>query len=146
MDNEVILALVTTILGVIMFRIVAGGKIPLLSPIARFIWNLSCTICSFIPFIGWIGAKLMIVKTKTEATAQVDAMKISEQSDKMGAELAAQCVTRSKEEQRRVEEKAELERRISRETGETAHVHGSTVDIGNKTFDLNDVKNELKLQ
>lgn len=146
MEVMEILIIALPILGLIAFRLVAGAHIPLLSPIARFIWNLSCTIASFIPFVGWIGAKLMIVSDEAEAKAQENAMQISETADEWGADLAAKGYVRAKEEQRRIEEEAELERRISRETGRTARIHGSTVDIGNKTYDLNEVKQELKIQ
>lgn len=147
MENlDVVFALAGSVIGMIAWRVVAGKKIPLLSPIARFMWNMGCLIASYIPFVGWIGAKLMIVDSESEAMAQKSALEISDAADDWGSELAAKSYARSQEEQRRIEEEAELERRISRETGHTARIHGNTVDIGNKTYDLNDVKKELNIR
>lgn len=145
MEQSQIFAIFLPIVGLIVFRLVAGGNIPIISPIARFIWNLSCWIGSHVPFIGWICAKLMIEKSESDTALKTDAVQAGEEADDWGAELAAQSLARSQEEQRRIEEQAELERRISKETGKTAHIHGNTVDIGNKTFDLNEVKKELNI-
>lgn len=141
-----ILIIAMPILGLIAFRFVAGGKIPFLSTIAKFIWNISCLIASYIPFVGWIGAKLMITDTDSDVAAQKGAMEISEAADEWGSELAAKSYTRSREEQRKIEEEAELERLISKRTGNTARIHGNTVDIGSKTYDLNDVKKKLNIR
>lgn len=147
MENlDVVFALARYVIVMIVWRVVAGKNIPFLSPVARFMWNISCLIASYVPFVGWIGAKLMIVDSESEAVAQKSALEISDAADEWGSELAAKSVARSQEEQRRIEEEAELERRISRETGHTARIHGNTVDIGDKTFDLNDVKKKLNIR
>ena len=146
MDFLEILSLVFPIMGFIIFCVVAHGKIPFLSPIAKFIWNISCLIASYIPFVGWIGAKLMIVDSESEAMAQKSALEISDAADEWGSELASKSLQRNREEQRRIEEEAALERQISQRTGRTARIHGNTVDIGDKTYDLNKIKKELKIQ
>ena len=61
MDIELIIGLVV----IIAWRIIAGMKIPVLSPILRAIRNLSFTVSSFIPFFGWT-ANFIIADTETE--------------------------------------------------------------------------------
>ena len=61
MDIELIIGLVV----IIAWRIIAGMKIPVLSPILRAIWNLSFTVSSFIPFFGW-AANFIIADTEAE--------------------------------------------------------------------------------
>lgn len=146
MDFLEILSVIFPILGIVVFRLVAGGKILFLSPIARFLWNMGCLIGSYIPFIGWMCAKLMIVDSESEAMAQKSALEISDAADEWGSELASESLQRSREEQRRIEEEAALERQISQRTGRTTRIHGNTVDIGDKTYDLNKIKKELKIQ
>ena len=61
MPVELIVALV----AVVAIRIIAGMKIPTISPLLRGIWNLSCTITSLIPFFGW-AAHFIIADTAKE--------------------------------------------------------------------------------
>ena len=139
------LLVVAVIVGVIVFRKVAAGNILVLSPIALFLWNMWCLIGSYIPFFGGIFASLMIVKNDADAAAQRQAEEISEMVDEMASEAAERKLARFKEEERERQEKEEMEHRISRETGLTARINGNQVDIGKKTYDLEDVKRGLKL-
>lgn len=80
MPIEVIIAIV----AVVTIRIIAGMKIPVLSPILRGIWNISFKITSFIPFFGWL-AHFIIADTEKEKKEKKDFINIGETADSMVA-------------------------------------------------------------
>ena len=144
-EIQIIITFVAMIVGLIVFRKIAAGNIPLLSPIALFLWNTSCLMGSYIPVIGWICAKMMIVKNEGDAAAQRIAEEIADDADQAFSEAAERKLARIREEERKRQEQEDLERRISKETGLTARINGNQVDIGDKTYDLEDVKRGLRL-
>lgn len=80
MPIEVIIAIV----AVIAIRIIAGMKIPVLSPILRGIWNVSFKITSFIPFFGWL-ANFIIADTAKEKKDKEEFINIGETADSLVA-------------------------------------------------------------
>lgn len=78
MPMEVIIAIV----AVIAIRIIAGMKIPVLSPILRGIWNISFKFTSFIPFFGWV-AHFIIADTAKEKKDKEEFINIGETMDSM---------------------------------------------------------------
>ena len=80
MPIEVIIA----IAAVIAIRIIAGMKIPVLSPILRGIWNISFKITSFIPFFGWLS-HFIIADTAKEKKEKEDFIDIGETADSLVA-------------------------------------------------------------
>ena len=80
MPIEVIIA----IAAVIAIRIIAGMKIPVLSPILRGIWNISFKITSFIPFFGWL-ANFIIADTAKEKKDKEEFINIGETADSLVA-------------------------------------------------------------
>lgn len=81
MPIEVIIA----IAAVIAIRIIAGMKIPVLSPILRGIWNISFKITSFIPFFGWLS-HFIIADTAKEKKEKKDFIDIGETADSLVAD------------------------------------------------------------
>lgn len=80
MPIEVIIAIV----AVVCVRIIAGMKIPVLSPLLRGIWNISFKITSFIPFFGWL-AHFIIADTAKEKKEKEEFVNIGETADSMVA-------------------------------------------------------------
>lgn len=78
MDIELIIGLVV----IVAWRIIAGMKIPVLSPILRAIWNLSFTVSSFIPFFGW-AANFIIADTEEEQRQKEDMIEVGETADSL---------------------------------------------------------------
>ena len=78
MPVELILGLVV----VIAIRIIAGMKIPAISPLLRGIWNLCFKITSFIPFFGW-AAHFIIADTAKEKKEKEDMINIGDTMDGM---------------------------------------------------------------
>lgn len=78
MPVELILGLVV----VIAIRIIAGMKIPVLSPLLRGIWNLCFKITSFIPFFGWVS-HFIIADTAKEKKEKEDLINIGDTMDGM---------------------------------------------------------------
>ncbi len=76
MPIEVIIALV----AVIAMRIIAGMKIPVLSPLLRAVWNISFKITSFIPFFGWL-AHFIIADTAKEKKEKEELIEVGETVD-----------------------------------------------------------------
>lgn len=78
MPVELIVALV----ALVAIRIIAGMKIPVLSPLLRGIWNLCFTISSFIPFFGW-ASHFIIADTAKEKKEKEDMINIGDTMDGM---------------------------------------------------------------
>ena len=78
MPVELILGLV----AVIAIRIIAGMKIPAISPLLRGMWNLSCAITSLIPFFGW-ASRFIIADTAKEKKEKEDLIDIGDTMDGM---------------------------------------------------------------
>ena len=76
MPVELIIAIVV----IVAWRIVAGMKVPVLSPILRALWNLSFTVSSFIPFFGW-AANFIIADTEEELRQKEDMIEVGETVD-----------------------------------------------------------------
>ena len=78
MPVELIVALV----AVVAIRIIAGMKIPVLSPLLRGIWNLCFKITSFSPFFGWVS-HFIIADTAKEKKEKEDMINIGDTMDGM---------------------------------------------------------------
>lgn len=78
MEIELIIALVV----IVVWRIIAGMKVPVLSPVLRAIWNISFTFSSFIPFFGW-AANFIIADTEEEQRQKEDMIDIGETADSL---------------------------------------------------------------
>ena len=78
MPVELIVALV----ALVAIRIIAGMKIPGLSPLLRGIWNLSFKFSSLIPFFGW-AAHFIIADTAKEKKEKEDLIDIGDTMDGM---------------------------------------------------------------
>ena len=142
----IVLLVAAWVAVIVIWRAVAKGNIPVISVLARFVWNTSCLIGSFIPFIGWLCAKMMIEKDESDRSAKQLAEELADEADEWGSEMMAQSAARTQAEQRRMEEQAELERKIGASIGRAARIHGNQVDIGNKTYNLDDVKKKLNIR
>lgn len=78
MPVEVIIALV----AVVAMRIIAGMKIPVLSPLLRGIWNICFKLTSFIPFFGW-AAHFIIADTAKEKKEKEELIEVGDTVDGM---------------------------------------------------------------
>ena len=78
MPIEVIIAIV----AVIAWRIIAGLKISVLSPLLRGIWNLCFKFTSFIPFFGW-AAHFIIADTAKEKKEKEELIEVGDTMDGM---------------------------------------------------------------
>lgn len=78
MPVELIIGLVV----IVVWRIIAGMRIPVLSALLRGIWNLSFTVSSFIPFFGW-AAHFIIADTEKEKQDKEEMINIGETADSL---------------------------------------------------------------
>lgn len=78
MPVELIIGLVV----ILVWRIIAGLRIPVLSSLLRGIWNLCFKFTSFIPFFGW-AAHFIIADTTKEKREKADFVNIGETADSM---------------------------------------------------------------
>ena len=74
--------LIIGLIVIVVWRIIAGMKIPVLSTILRAIWNLSFTVSSFIPFFGW-AAHFIIADTKEEKAQKKAMVEVGENADSL---------------------------------------------------------------
>lgn len=78
MPTELIVGLVV----ILVWRILAGMKIPVLSALLRGIWNLCFTVSSFIPFFGW-AAHFIIADTAAEKKNKDELIEVGDTMDGM---------------------------------------------------------------
>ena len=74
--------LVIGLAAILVWRILAGMKIPVISTLLRGIWNLCFTVSSFIPFFGW-AAHFIIADTKAEKKSKDEMIQVGKTMDSM---------------------------------------------------------------
>ena len=90
---------IIAIIILVVFRVVAGLNIPIISTILRCWWNLSFKLAAFIPFCGWMS-HLIITKGDKNAEAEKEHyVNIGRETDNATADMLEQSAARAKAEQ-----------------------------------------------
>lgn len=150
-DLQIALPGIIAILIVILIRILAKQKNPL-GRFCRGFWNISFKLCSMIPFFGWM-AHFIIADTAQEKASKKGYQEDGQKRDSAAYDYADKKVKIKLEEQKR--EQMEFEERRRMEDAITSqlknkklpvHIHGNSVDIGEQTYSLDEIKNEFHLK
>lgn len=151
MDTKFVVALIACFVVLILIRILAKQKNPL-GRIARGFWNINFKIAAVIPFCGWM-TRFIIADTEQEKAAKEMYREAGRKVDNAAYDNLEKSVRRQQEEQERerikLEERQRMEREITsrlKDKSLPVHVHENTVDIGEQTYTLDEIKNKFRLK
>lgn len=151
MDAKFVVALIVCLVVVVLIRILAKQKNPL-GRIARGFWNISFKFVSFIPFFGWMS-HFIIADTEQEKAAKEKYQEVGRKVDNAAYDNMEKRARRQQEEQERerikLEERQRMEREITsrlKDKSLPVHVHENTVDIGDQTYTMDEIKNKFRLK
>lgn len=151
MDAKFVVTLIACLAVVVLIRILAKQKNPL-GRIAKGFWNIGFKIASIIPFCGWMS-HFIIADTEQEKATKREYQEAGRKVDNAAYDNLEKRARRQQAEQERerikLEERQRMEREITshlKDKSLPVHVHENTVDIGERTYTVDEIKDKFRLK